>query len=155
MPLLLVLLLTAINAAQRPTDIVRWSAAVPSKAVAAGGTAKIELTAKIEDGWKLYALVQPKGGPVPLAILLDKATPFRLVQKQITGPLPKVQRDDTFNVDTQYYEHEAAFIVPVTMPKTASGKQQVPIDVTFQACGAEICLRPFTQRINVDVNVSR
>ena len=155
MPLLLVLLLAAITSAQRPTDIVRWSASVPSKPVAAGGTAKIELTAKIEDGWKLYALVQPKGGPVALEIALDKGTPFRLVQKQITGTLPKVMKDDTFNVDTQYYEHEAAFTVPVTVPKTAAGKQQVPIDVTFQACGATICLRPFTQRINVDISVSR
>lgn len=156
MPLLLVLLLTAITAAQRPTDIVRWSASAPSKAVAAGATATIELTAKIEDGWKLYALVQPKGGPVPLEILLGKGSAFTLVQKQITGPLPKLQHDDTFKVETQYYEREAAFTVPVTVPKTASSrKQQVPIEVTFQACGAEICLRPFTHRLNVDINVSR
>ena len=148
-------MLTAVTAGQRPTDIVRWSAAAPPKAVAAGGTAKIELTAKIEDGWKLYALSQPKGGPVPLEIVLERGTLFTLVQKQISGPLPKVQRDDNFNLDTQYYEREAAFTIPVTVPKTASGKQAVPLDVTFQACGATICLRPFTQRINVNINISR
>jgi thiol:disulfide interchange protein DsbD len=155
MPLLLLILLTALSTGQRPTDIVRWSAAATSKTVAAGGTARIELTAKIEDGWKLYALSQPKGGPVPLAIALEKGAPFTLVQKQITAPLPKLQKDDNFNLETQYYEHEAAFTVPVTIPKTASGKQQVPLDVTFQACGASICLRPFTQRINVAISVGR
>jgi DsbC/DsbD-like thiol-disulfide interchange protein len=155
MAFLLMVLMILAPSAQRPTDIVRWTAATPSKAVAAGGTVKIELTAKIEDGWKLYALSQPKGGPVPLEILLEKGTPFTLLQKQITGPLPKVEKDDNFNLDTQYYEREAAFTVPIMVPKAASGKQQVPLDVTFQACGASICLRPFTQRISVDINVSR
>ena len=154
MPFLLMVLAILIPM-QRPTDVVRWSATAPAKAIAPGGVAKIELTAKIEDGWKLYALSQPKGGPIPLAIVLEKGAPFTLVQKQITGPLPKLQKDDVFNLETQYYEHEAAFTLPVTLPKTATGKLQVPLDVTFQACGANICLRPFTQRVNVEISVSR
>ena len=154
MPLFLLVLWTALTAAQRPADIVRWSAVAPAKAVAAGGTAKIELTAKIEDGWKLYALTQPKGGPVPLEIAVEKGAPFTLVQKQISAPLPKVEKDDTFGVDTQYYEREAVFTVPVTVAKGSSARQ-VPLAVTFQACGATICLRPFTQRLSVDLNVTR
>jgi DsbC/DsbD-like thiol-disulfide interchange protein len=154
MHVFIMFLLLLAPTAQRPTDIVRWSAVAP-KSSAAGSVAKIELTAKIEEGWKLYALTQPKGGPVALEIALEKGTPFVLVQKQITGPLPKVQRDDTFKVDTQYYEHEASFTVPVTVPKAVSGKSQLPLDVTFQACGAEICLRPFTQRLNVELIVGR
>ena len=153
MAFLFAVLMFLTPSAQRPTDIVRWSAVAPTKAIAAGGTAKIELTARIEEGWKLYALSQPKGGPVPLEIMLEKGTPFTLVQKQITGPLPKIQKDDNFNLDTQYYEHEAVFAVPIGLPKSIKGKQQVPVDVTFQACGATICLRPFTQRVNVDINV--
>ena len=155
MSFLLAVLMFLATSAQRPTDIVRWSATAPAKAIAPGGVAKIELSAKIEDGWKLYALSQPKGGPIPLTIVLEKGTPFTLVQKQITGPLPKLQKDDNFNLETQYYEHEAAFTLPVTLPRTASGKLQIPLDVTFQACGASICLRPFTHRISVDILVSR
>ena len=116
---------------------------------------KIELTARIEDGWKLYALSQPKGGPLPLEIVVAKGAPFTLVAKDITAPLPKVHNDANFKLETQYYEREAAFTVPITVSKKSSGKQQVPLDVTFQACGAEICLRPFTQRVNVDVVVGR
>ena len=153
--ILLLVLLTMIGAVQRPTDIVRWSATGPAKAVAPGGVAKIELTAKIEDGWKLYALSQAKGGPVPLSIVVEKGAPFTLAQKGITGPLPKLQKDDNFNLETQYYEHEAVFALPVTVSKTAAGKQRVPLEITFQACGAAICLRPFTQRVEADVSVSR
>ena len=152
---LLVFCLTFLAPAQHPADIVKWSATAPAKAVAPGGTARIELSAQIEDGWKLYALSQPAGGPVALSIALEKGAPFKLVQKEISGPLPKVQRDPNFNRDTQYYEREAAFVVPVVVPKGAAGKKEVPLEVTFQACGAEICLRPFTHKLTAVVVVSR
>lgn len=146
----------AVTAAQRPTDIVRWSAEAPSASVRAGATAKIALTARIEEGWKLYSLTQPKGGPIPLAIGVAKGAPFTLASKDITSPAPTVQKDEVFSTDTQYYENQAAFVLPVGVPKpTTPGEHVVPIEVTFQACGKEICLRPFTQRLDVKVTVGK
>jgi DsbC/DsbD-like thiol-disulfide interchange protein len=155
MPILaLVLALAGSFSAQRPTDIVKWSGEPPSKAVRAGAVAKIGLSAKVESGWKLYAVTQPKGGPIPLAIALGKDAPFTLMVKDITSPAPKVQKDEVFSTDTQYYEEEVGFVVPVGVPKTAApGEHVVPLDVTFQACGKELCLRPFTHRIEVKVTV--
>lgn len=148
--------LTATLAAQRPADIVKWSAEAPAGSVRAGSTAKIGLTARIEEGWKLYSLTQPKGGPIPLAIGVAKGAPFTLTAKNITSPAPKLQKDEVFSSETQYYEHEAAFVLPVTVPKTLEpGSHVVPIDVTFQACGQSICLRPYTQRVEVTVSVTK
>ena len=151
--LLLIAMLSVSS--QIPTDIVKWSVAGPAKPVAAGSVAKLQLSAEIQEGWKLYALSQSSGGPIPLTIALEKNAPFKLVQKEISGPLPKVQKDSNFNRDTQFYEREAEFVVPVVVPKTGAGKKQVPIEVTFQACGAEICLRPFTHKLTADIVVSR
>ena len=149
-----VILLSLI--AQRPADVVKWSASAQPKSVAAGGEAKITLKADIESGWKLYAISQPKGGPIPLSITAPKDAAFRVAEKRITAGLPKVHKDENFNADTQYYEDEAVFTVPVTVPKTAAkGTVQVPLDVTFQACGANICLRPFTQRVTDDLTVAK
>jgi DsbC/DsbD-like thiol-disulfide interchange protein len=155
--LLCVLALAVTIAPQRPTDIVKWSLAAPPKSVNAGAVAKIGLTATIEDGWKLYALAQPKGGPVPLSITVSKGAPFTLATKEIVSPAAKVQKDELFSGgNTQYYESEAAFILPVGVPKSAApGDHTVPVDVTFQACGKEICLRPFTQRLEVKLTVAR
>ena len=154
MPIFVVVLALASLAAQRPTDIVKWSADAPAAGVRAGGTAKIALSATIEEGWKLYAVTQPKGGPIPLGIVVAKGAPFTLAAKEITSPVPKVQKDEAFSKETQYYEHDAAFVVPVAIPRaTASGEHVVPIEVTFQACGQTICLRPFTQKLDVRVNV--
>ena len=129
----------------------------PAKPVQVGGVAKVALTAEVEPGWKLYALTQPKGGPVPLAIAVAKNAPFTLSTKEITAPAAKAQKDELFSGgNTQYYESEVAFILPVAVSKTTPpGDHTVPLDVTFQACGKEICLRPFTQRLDVKLTVTK
>ena len=152
---LILLLIALVSAGQRPTDVVKWSAKPPAAAVVAGESVVITLTAKIQDGWKLYAFTQPDGGPVPLAIAIGKDAPVTLVRRRIGAPQPKVQKDVNFDVDTHYYENVAAFTVPVQVPRAASGKVTVPLDVTFQACGAEICLRPFTERVTVNINIAK
>ena len=75
-----------------------------------------------------------------------KGAPFTLTEKQIVAPAPKTMKDENFGTNSMYYEKEVAFTVPVTVPKTPSGQVQIPLEVTFQACGNELCLRPFTQK---------
>ena len=154
---LLLVLALALVPAQRPTDIVKWSAAPVAPEVAAGSVARINVTARVEAGWKLYAIEQPPGGPVPLAFRLPKDAPFAIARKQILGPKAKVQKqDENFAVDTKYYENEASFTVGVMVPRTAAaGVQTIPLEVTFQACGAELCLRPFTQKLPVPITVDK
>lgn len=155
------LLLLAVLAAfapslQRPGDVVKWSASAAAAPVVAGGNARIALTARVEAGWKLYALTQPKGGPLPLSIGVSKGSGFAIDPRKIAGPRPKVLADENFKLDTLYYEDDAAFTVPVRIPKTTTaGRLLLPLEVTFQACGASICLRPFTQRLSVEIDVVR
>ena len=155
MPLLVLLFALAAAPLQRPTDVVRWSASAPSAAVARGETTKVVLTARIQAGWKLYAIEQPKDGPPPLAFDVPEEH-FALQSKQIGAPRAKVQSDENFGVDTRYYEKEASFTLPVTVARSApEGRRQLPVEVTFQACGADICLRPFTQALSVPIEVKR
>jgi len=155
MPLLMVLLALAVMPVQRPTDVVKWSAVAPASPVQAGDVAVIKVIAKVQPGWKLYAIEQPPGGPVPLAFQTTAGSSFVISRKQIGAPRPKVQKkDENFSIDTRYYENDAAFTLPVTVPPTTSpGSHQLPLEVTFQACGAELCLRPFTQKLAVEITV--
>jgi DsbC/DsbD-like thiol-disulfide interchange protein len=138
MPALLILLAILYGAPQRPTDIVRWSVAAPGAWTTAGGTLKLTVSAKIEDGWKLYAIDQPAAGPRPLS-----------------APPAKVLKDPIFDANTRYYEKEVAITVPVSIPADLAGIHEIPVEVTFQACGADICLRPFTQKLPVQIEVRR
>ncbi|HJR60056.1 MAG TPA: protein-disulfide reductase DsbD N-terminal domain-containing protein [Vicinamibacterales bacterium] len=156
MRLLVLLLLASASPAQRPSDIVKWSATAPAVMTSPGGTVKVSLTAKIERGWKLYALTQPEGGPQKLAIEVASGAPFTVSQKQIAGPAPKTLADENFGMKTQYYEKAATFTVPVTVSKTAAtGALRIPLEVTFQACGESLCLRPFTEKLEVGLSVGK
>jgi DsbC/DsbD-like thiol-disulfide interchange protein len=148
---LMLVLAVGTGSLQRPSEIVKWSAAV--QPVSPGGTLKISLTAKIEKGWKLYATTQPPGGPKPLAIEVASGAPFTISAGQIAAPKPKTMKDETFDLETLYYEGEATFILPLSVSSPASGKTRVPLEITFQACGNGICLRPFTEKVNVPVEV--
>ena len=151
---LLMLVLSLATLPQRPADVVQWSAIASSDTVAPGGTAKIVLRAEIQKGWKLYALTQPEGGPQKLSIAVAKNAPFTIAEKQIVAPAPKtMKKDENFGTDSMYYEKSVEFTVPVSVAKSAAGQTEVPLEVTFQACGAELCLRPFTQKLPVAVTV--
>ncbi|MEX1129133.1 MAG: protein-disulfide reductase DsbD domain-containing protein [Vicinamibacterales bacterium] len=156
MPVFLAALVAlAFVPAQRPTDIVKWAAAPPTAHVAPGGVALITLTAKVQRGWKLYAIEQPEGGPVPVTFALEKGAPFQIAHQEIQAPKAKVQKqDENFAVDTHYYENEAAFTIPVKVNAKA-GAHTIPLEVTFQACGAELCLRPFTEKLAVPITVRK
>jgi DsbC/DsbD-like thiol-disulfide interchange protein len=151
--LLLFLLAAGGVVPQRPADVVQWSATAVSSTVTAGDTAKIVLRAQIQGGWKLYALTQPAGGPQKLSIAIGKDAPFTVTEKQIVAPPPKKMADPNFGTESMYYEKAVEFTVPVAVAKGASGQVDIPLEVTFQACGADLCLRPFTQKVPVPVTV--
>jgi DsbC/DsbD-like thiol-disulfide interchange protein len=144
-----------LASAQRPADIVRWSAKSPSGDVKPGGTLKVEVTAEIESGWHLYALTQSAAGPPPLAIAVPATVPFQLRSRDIEAPPPSISADPNFGTDTHYYENRVALSLPVVAKRDAKpGKHTLPIEITFQACSNTICLRPFTQKLSVDVAVA-
>lgn len=152
MPALLLLLAIFSSAPQRPTDVVKFTVAAPAW-TAAGGTLKLTVNASVADGWKLYALDQPAAGPQPLSFAVLK--PFSVQRKTIAGPAAKVLADPQFGVNTRYYEKAATFSVPVAIPADLAGMHEIPLEVTFQACGADLCLRPYTQKLPVHIEVRR
>lgn len=158
MLLISILLAVLVAPVQRPTDVVKWSADGPSASVSPDRrTVHVKVTAEIQPGWKLYALQQPKGGPKPLLFATSDGSPFKVSASHIIAPKSKVlKQDENFAVDTHYYENDAAFTLPVSMPRSlAAGDHEIPLEVTFQACGSELCLRPFTQKLPVKVSIAR
>jgi thiol:disulfide interchange protein DsbD len=136
---------------------VKWSAEDAAAVSTDRQTVLVKVTADIQPGWKLYAIQQPEGGPKPLAFATPGAAPFRVSKQHIIAPKSKVlEQDENFAVDTHYYETRAAFTVPVAVDRSVTaGTHEIPLEVTFQACGAELCLRPFTQKLPVKVSIAK
>jgi hypothetical protein len=157
--MLLLFTLIALLAAptQRPADVVKWSAENPEPATTDRRTILVKVTADIQPGWKLYAIQQPEGGPKPLAFATPESALFRVSKEHVIAPKAKVlKQDENFAVDTHYYETRAAFTVPVAVDRSiTAGTHEIPLEVTFQACGNELCLRPFTQKLPVKVSLAK
>ena len=153
MPLLSLFLAIFLSAGQRPTDVVKWTVTAPGAWATAGGTFELVVSAEVEGGWKLYALDQPTEGPKPLTFTAAK--PFAVLTKRIVAPPAQTLKDPVFDGNTRYYEKQVAIKVPISIPADLAGMHQIPLEVTFQACGADICLRPFTQKLPVHTEVRR
>jgi DsbC/DsbD-like thiol-disulfide interchange protein len=141
---------------QERLDPVKWSIGIESPEMARkpGEKVNIELGAKIDDGWHLYAPEQPAGGPIPTRIDVPEDQPFRL-SGRIETPLPRIELDPNFNLDTQFYEEEAIFNIPVEILADApAGRQEIRVHVLYQTCNWEKCLPPKRLKLAAVVEIA-
>ncbi len=129
--------------AQRPSEVVKWGAEITGTKPNAPSA---KLSATIMDGWHVYALSQPDGGPTPLKIGIPSGSPLILA-----GPIAetKVVRhfDPSFNMETVYYLKTASFNLSLKGGEAVPGKTLL-IDVRFQACNDRLCLPPYTMHVS-------
>ncbi|MDD4969297.1 MAG: cytochrome c biogenesis protein CcdA [Paludibacter sp.] len=103
-------------------------------------TAEIHIHATIDDGWHLYGLKLPTGGPHPTSIVfetLDNAS--KAGEIQAPSKLLK-QFDANFNMELNWYSSDALFIQKIKFEDAA--KVKIKGYVEFMACNDKSCLPP-------------
>ncbi|MFQ5739734.1 MAG: protein-disulfide reductase DsbD family protein [Acidobacteriota bacterium] len=147
-------LLAGIALAQQ--DVVRYRLTVPEQAIA-GGTFTAILHAEIQEGWHLYALTKyPRGvpAPQPTTIVIPPNSVFRGVDP-VQQPAPKVSFDPNFEINTEYFEKNADFKIPIRVSSsTAAGEYSLSLKVRYMACNDRLCLPPQTKALSADVSVA-
>ncbi len=147
--IIFLLVVPIVALAQNPT---KWNleSEAKGKTLEKDETFKAKLKAEIEDGWHLYAVEQPEGGPFPTKITLADNMPFAIDGK-IESANPIVKPDLNFLVDdkpleTKFFERQAEFTFPI---KTASeaNADALAINVRFQVCNDTLCLPPKTVKV--------
>ena len=138
--------------AQRP---VVWSverdAADRSAPLKAGESFTVVAKAEIELGWHLYALAQPKGGPIATTIAVRAGGPF-LPGGPIGAENAKESFDPNFNMVTPFYEDHTVFRVPVRLAADAAdGRHELTIAVRYQSCNDTQCIPPRTDLLTLPV----
>jgi DsbC/DsbD-like thiol-disulfide interchange protein len=143
-----------ISAAQVADPTVKWAASWTEKqAVARGSVTTLELSAEVQQGWHVYALSQPPGGPVPLLVTLDDNQVVRLAGTP-SGTAPEELHDPRFDLDTRFYTHSFTVRVPVRVNQQAgAGRQLIPVNVRFQTCSDRECQPPKTVHLSVPVDL--
>ena len=112
---------------------------------------KIQLNAAIEEGWHLYALDQPAGGPIATTIKVADGSPFEIAG-DISSPKPIVKPDPNFIVDgrpldTKFFERAATFTLSVRAVADSS-VDAIAINVRLQLCNDKFCLPPKTFKVS-------
>jgi DsbC/DsbD-like thiol-disulfide interchange protein len=140
---------------QAKLDPIRWSIATDTSksSVKAGEKLTIQVTAKMDEGWHLYSLEQEPGGPIATKIRVPEDQPFKL-SEAIDSPAPRVEMDPNFNMETQFFEEEVTFSLPMEVaPGTPAGKHELRVNVTYQTCTSTKCLPPKLVKLTAEITV--
>jgi hypothetical protein len=152
--LLLTAYLCGLSSAQVPSQTVQWAASVISSAAVQGGTnATLEVSAHVQEGWHVYALTQPPGGPTALRVSVDE-NEFAQLAGIPSATVPERKHDPSFDLETQFYTHGFTLHLPlhITQP-TTTGRRAIPVSVRFQTCSDRECQPPTTVHLSVPLDV--
>ena len=136
-------------AAQAPSP-TKWSMAALGPNAVAGKTFDAVISVTIDAGWHVYSLTQKPGGPYALAITVPEQ-PIYSAAGTPAGPLPKIAFDPNFGFDTETYEEQASFQVPVRSAPGANTKgAKLRVQVRYQSCNERLCLPPTDIELTAD-----
>ena len=146
--------LCVLASAQIETPTVQWAAAVAAPGGGKqGGSVTLELSGEIQEGWHVYALTEPAGGPTALRVTLDDNA-IAEVAGNPTGSIPQKRHDPSFGLETRFYTHSFTVRLPVQVKQQpAAGRQLIPISVRFQTCSERECQPPTTIHLSAAVDV--
>ncbi len=138
--------------AQGPPDPVQWSLTAKSNSVRPGRRVLAILTAAIEDGWHLYSLTTPKGGPNATTVKFTDSSAVARIR--IFQPPPVRTFDPNFHLDTETFTKELPLLLEVTTEGNGShGPVDLEAQVRYQACKDTLCLAPRTKSVKVTLQI--
>src|SRR5258706_2805353 len=126
-------------------DPVHWTLSSDTAKAPPGSTVALKLTAKLDQGWHLYSLTQPKPGPDggPITSTASLAESPALGAYKIFQPPPDTKFDPNFKLETQTFEKEVVFWITDDLNRDApGGPAEITAQVRYQACDATQCLPP-------------
>jgi thiol:disulfide interchange protein len=133
-------------------DPIQWSLASEQAKAPPGSTAVARLTAKLDPKWHLYSPTTPPGGPIPTSIAVD---PNPAVERVVIyQPKPDRKFDPNFDLDVDWYDTEAVFLVLAELKKDAPpGPFELTVQVRYQACDDRQCLPPRRKTVATTLTV--
>lgn len=127
---------TCIANAQLQTPIT-WTTSLEMTSENEG---KITFDAEIEDGWHLYALTLPEGGPNPTKISFDTLDGVELLGEITSSIEPTVTTDMIFNLELGWWASNVSLVQKFKL--VGEGGYNIAGKISFQGCNDESCIPP-------------
>lgn len=103
-----------------------------------GNNAQIVFRAKIEEGWDLYSLEVPPGGPLPTVFLFAPSKDYKKSGSMTTYPKPTFVYDDVFEMEIGKWKKSVTFYQNVKV--ISEKKFNINVDIEYMVCNNESCI---------------
>jgi thiol:disulfide interchange protein len=132
-------------------DPIQWTLTSKVAKAPAGATVPLHLKATFQEGWHLYSLTTPAGGPI--ATTAELAENPAVKGSKLYEPPPMRQFDKNFNLDTETFEKEVDLPLTAELAPGAKGAIELIANVRYQACNDRQCLPPRKKTASFTVTI--
>lgn len=147
---LLLILIAAIAvtavSAQDSVVPVRWRTVVKMTSPTEG---KVTFRALVAQGWHLYGLEIPQGGPKATRFDLGASTGIEFTSPVQPSREPLTVDDPLFGMSLTWWDSNVNFTVPFRL--TGEGTPELKATISYMSCDGNSCRPPRTERINAPV----
>lgn len=113
------------------------------------GRVEVMLTARLEDGWHLYATELPSDqGPIPTSFRFAANGSF-VVDGPVSGPAPHEEFDPSFSMLVRHHSGEPVFTLPIV--RRTPEAFQVEGEIEYMVCNDKTCLPPEVVRFSIPI----
>ena len=133
--------------AQAPASPAHWTVSKPStKPLPPGSKFHLQLAARIDPGWHIYALEEPEDGPVATVVGLAEGDLVNLLR--VSESKPRMIYDPFFRRQTGLFNDAATFDLELQLPPAALPHDTtLHVQVRYQSCNDKLCLPPHTEMV--------
>ena len=111
---------------------------------------EIRFTATVAEGWHVYDMNLPKGGPVSTSFTFGTKQGLELSGTPEPSEAPKTEWEEVFKMDVRWYAGTVVFTQHLIV--TDPAKFKIAGEVEFMACNDETCLPPERIAFSFDRN---
>lgn len=139
--------LSILSATAQMLEPVKWKS---SAKMDNDSTGTIEIIATIEDGWHLYAMDIPEGGPKPTQITFETLENVELLG-EITPSTPAHEFIDNtvFHMKLGQWDNSVKFLQKFKLKDTNKDGYVITGNISFQACNDQTCTAPTKKKISL------
>jgi thiol:disulfide interchange protein len=163
LPLTLAALLLAISslALGQENTTVKWKLLTPSVTARPGETASIRVEASIDPGYHLYSLKtyppDAESSPMPTEITVTGSPSMKLGSGIRTSKKPTKHLDPNFEIETEFWDKQVVFTVPVKIAKSAKAGEKLDgsVNFNFMTCNDERCIPSTDKAFTFSVEIAK
>lgn len=141
----LLLFVTLFSGSAQILEPIRWK--IDLKQVTSNEY-ELAFQASIDQGWHLYDMKLPEGGPIPTSIKFETANGLSFLGSVESNKKPITKKDAIFDLMLSWYADQVTFVqkLKVTNPQAFELKGEL----RFMGCNDESCLAPATVDFSYD-----